>query len=154
MVLTGLVAILALYVGITDYVHRKKDDVPATSESASTVVRSSAATVRKKIAKGRRARTPATESIDAASAVPVEGDDTGSGKQIIGEALGAALHEAPKSHHIQPAFDSFDGTLTSAACAPLPNSTPLITRTGPKNTAANWIRLSASLTFHLRLHAV
>ena len=123
VVLTGLVAILALYVGITDYVHRRKDAVPATGESASTVVRSSAATVRKKIAKARRARTPATELIDAVPRLAAQGDDTDTGKQIVGEALGVALYDAPKAHHVQPAFDRFDGTLTSAACVPLPNST-------------------------------
>ena len=123
VVLTGLVAILALYVGITDYAHRKKDAAPATSESASTVVRSGATSVRKKVAKARRARTPATESIDAASGVPAEGDGTAAGKQIVGEAVGVALYDAPKAHHVQPVFDRFDGTLTSAACVPLPNST-------------------------------
>ncbi len=122
VVLTGLVAVIALYVGITDYLHRRKDAAPPSSESASTVVPSSAATVRKKIAKSRQARTLATESIDAVP-VPAQGDDTGTGKQIVGEAFGAVLYDAPKAHQVQPAFDRFDGTLTSAACVPLPNST-------------------------------
>lgn len=121
VVFTALIAAIALFVGIRDYVATKHKAQP-TAATAQNIVQPNAGTARKKAtAKKGRAQPSAAETT---AAVADAAWDT-AGKSLIKDVL-MKVEPAPngqRSAEVQPVLNEASSRSSSRSCAPLPNST-------------------------------
>ncbi len=123
VVLTAIVAVIALFIGIRDYVAIKNKARPVASPGAKSVVQPDTVIARKKTvrAKKSRAQLPATET-NAAVADAAEDATT---RPLIREVL-AKVESAPgrgRTAEVQAVLNAANSRSSSHTCTPLPNST-------------------------------
>lgn len=121
VVLTALIAAIALFVGIRDYFATKHKAQP-TAATVQNIVHPNAGTARKKAtAKNRRARRFAAETTAAVADAAWDA----AGKSLIKDVL-MKVEPTPngrRSAEVQPVLNEANSRLSSRSCAPLPNST-------------------------------
>ena len=132
IVLTGIVAILALFIGIRDFLEKPKHVAPVMNSGPATAVPPVDVRARKKTSSpARTKRAPSSQAVtSAATATPAGIDDL-----IIRDfALGGAPQESPKIVRAQSSRNEGEATRSLPSCTPLPNSTK------PKDVDAPYYR--------------
>jgi len=129
VVITGVVAILASFVGVRDYMGRKDAAKPLASTSSTVAVQSNSGTARRKTnsAKTRHPRRSSTEANTATwlAAADVEKPTTGldSAKpDMVHDASASMIPDTSTTSRDQLAQNDVN-VPWSLACLPLPNST-------------------------------
>ncbi len=121
IVLTGIVAILALFVGIRDFLQKPKHVAPVMNSGPATAAHPPDVRVRKKTnSPTKTTRTPLSQAgTSAGSATPAGIDDL-----IIRDfAPGGVPKESPKIVRAQSSHNEGETTRSLPSCTPLPNST-------------------------------
>lgn len=144
--LIGIVAVVAISVGIKDYVKQQGKAKPPASTSTPTVVDSNAITVPKQTtsAKTRQARMSATEANAPATAQAAADEIL---EKRLNKEFADTVRENPKAAHdeLEAAMDRNNRVrntarpaLLPAQCLPLPNGTKL--RDVDATYYKNWAR--------------
>jgi len=129
VVITAVIAILAAFVGVRDYMGRKETAKPLASASSTTAVQSNSGTAKKKTASAKTRRTRGASAEANAATGPASADVQ---KATIGEnsvksdvVRGASASMIPdKSTNTRAQLADNDvNAAFSLACLPLPNST-------------------------------
>lgn len=124
VVVTGIVAVLALIIGIKDYVqrpnyasHTSSVDVPSAAHPTDTPAR-------KKHASGKVKRAVLSQA-DLSAAASNVAANSGDGLTIEGDSItsGGSAYGLPRIEKLHSARDESTLTLVTRSCAPLPNST-------------------------------
>ena len=124
VILTAVVALIALFIGVRDYLATKHEVRPAVSMSAKSAVQPDELNARKKIgpAKKRQAERSAAETPSARA--DAAGWDAAS-KSLIKDVL-VKVDSTPdrrRIEEVQPLLNEVSSRSPSRLCAPLPNST-------------------------------
>jgi hypothetical protein len=118
VVLTGIIAFLALFIGLRDYFEKPKHANPATIIGNSSEVQSNDVHPRKKtvLAKAKQAQRPKSEVLAETTA--------GMQDLLIRDFVRTDTLDEPQGPlAAQPKPGEFDAALSHTACVPLPNST-------------------------------
>lgn len=123
VILTAVVALIALFIGVRDYLATKHEARPAVSLGAKSAVQPDEMSARKKIetAKKRRVERSAAETPAALAAAAWDA----AGKSLIKDVL-VRVESTPsgrKTAEVQPVLNEANSRPSSRSCAPLPNST-------------------------------
>lgn len=124
VILAAVVALIAIFIGVRDYVATKNKAKPAVSMGAqSSVARPREATARKKVgtAKRRRAEGSAAETTAADAAAAWDA----AGNSLIKD-VPVKVESTPNGRRVtegDPVLNEASSRSPSRSCAPLPNST-------------------------------
>jgi hypothetical protein len=158
ILITAIVAVVAISVGIKDYVHQKKANPPASTPTPS-IADSKAVTAKTKTGseKTRRARVPMTETTAAARARASGGMEKTQVSEEFANDGAKAVDNAPKAvtaaddeaaagmdanngvqRDTTSAFETANAGFSAVKCVPLPN----VTRLGDADAPyyQNWAR--------------
>ena len=119
LVLTGIVVLVAVYVGIRDHV--KADARTSTSTTAGIASKATAVPKKTTSAKTRQARRSATEA-DATTTAPDDAGERRSGGESAKAGAEAIADTTPNTVGTPPAYDQVEA-LPRTHCVPLPNET-------------------------------
>jgi len=123
LILTAAVALIALFIGIRDYVGTKHETNPTVSMSAPSVAPPNPVSARKKFSteKRRLAQVPAPE----ANAVVARSANNATGEPLIKEVMAKVESTAVRGRTVgeQPVLNQLSSRSSIRSCTPLPNST-------------------------------
>jgi hypothetical protein len=129
VVITGVIAILAAFVGVRDYMGRKETPKPLASASVATPVQSNSGTARRKTnsAKTRHPRRSSTEANTATGLAAADLQKPTIGENsvkpdVIHDASANTIPDTSTTVREQLAENDANAPW-SLACLPLPNST-------------------------------
>ena len=122
LVATGIIAVLALIIGIKDYVQRPNPATRSSSVDVPAPAHSNDVPARKKHATSKAKRPePARTDLSAESSVAA---NSGEGLTIEGDSITAgSAYGSPKSAKLHSTREESTFSLVTKSCAPLPNST-------------------------------
>jgi len=123
VILTAVVTLIAMFIGVRDYLATKHETRPTVSLGAKSAVQPDEISARKKIdtAKKRRAERSAADTTAAVAATAWDA----TGKSLIKDML-VKVESTPngrKIAEVQPVLNEANSRPSSRASAPLPNST-------------------------------
>ena len=122
VILTAAIALIALFIGVRDYVATKHEARPAVSVGAPAAVQPNEASERKKIGTAKRRRA---ERSDAETPAAVAAAADAVDKSLIKDVL-ARVESTPnrgRTVEAPPIVNEAASRTSSRSCAPLPNST-------------------------------
>lgn len=125
VVVTGIVAVLALIIGIKDYVQRPNYASRTSSVDVPSAAHPTDTPARKRHASRKPNRAELSQADLSAAAASNVAANNADGLTIEGDSItsGGSAYGLPRIEKLHSARDESTLTLVTRSCAPLPNST-------------------------------
>lgn len=123
VILTAAIALIALFIGVRDYVANKHEVRPAVSVGAPAAVQPNEASAHKKIGTAKNRRAERSDAQPTAAVAEAAWD--AAGKSLIKDVLARVESTPDRGRTVEapPIVNEAASRTSSRSCAPLPNST-------------------------------